>query len=124
VTTVPEATLNAFRDHGLVQPGTVMERLEEAERTLGLLPGHGVDLGVIADRLVDQGLEAFESDLNELLEVIAGKIEDVDGDLVGERTPNQSEARVSGRTRSRWRRDGEGSARIQRSPEALKGLSG
>jgi transaldolase len=85
VTTVPEATLNAFRDHGLLRPGAVMEGLEEAERTLGLLPGHGIDLGVIAGRLVDQGLEAFESDLNELLEVIAGKLEDVDGAVGGER---------------------------------------
>ena len=74
VTTVPEATLKAFRDHGLVRPGAVMEGLEEAERTLGLLPGHGIDLGVIADRLVDEGLEAFETDLDELLEVIAGKL--------------------------------------------------
>jgi transaldolase / glucose-6-phosphate isomerase len=74
VTTVPEATLKAFRDHGLVRPGAVMEGLEEAERTLGLLPGHGIDLGVIADRLVDEGLEAFETDLAELLEVIAVKL--------------------------------------------------
>jgi transaldolase len=85
VTTVPEATLDAFRDHGLVRPGSVMEGFEEAEGTLGLLPGYGVDLGVIADRLVDQGLEAFETDLNRLLEVIAGKLEDADGALIGER---------------------------------------
>jgi transaldolase len=85
VTTVPEATLNAFRDHGLVQAGAVMEGLEEAERTLGLLPGHGIDLGVIADRLVAQGLEAFQTDLTELLEVIAGKLGDADRAVVGER---------------------------------------
>jgi hypothetical protein len=40
---------------------------------------------VIADRLGDQGLEAFETDLNQLLEVIAGKLEDGDGAVFGER---------------------------------------
>jgi transaldolase len=85
VNTVPEATLDAFRDHGLVRPGAAMEGLEEAERTLGVLPGQGIDLGVIADRLVDQGLEAFETDLNKLLEVIAEKLEAVNGAVVGER---------------------------------------
>jgi transaldolase len=85
VTTVPESTLNAFRDHGLVRPGAVMEGLEEAERTLGLLPGLRIDLGVLADRLVAQGLEAFETDLNRLLEVIRWKLEDADGALIGER---------------------------------------
>jgi transaldolase len=86
VTTLPEATLNAFRDHGLVRPGAVTEGLEEAEKTLGLLHGLGIDLGVIADRLVDQGLEAFQTDLNELLEAIAGKLEDADGAVVGQRS--------------------------------------
>jgi transaldolase len=103
VTTVPEATLNAFRDHGLVRLGAVMEGLEEAEKTLGLLPRHGIDLDVIADRLVGQGLEAFENDLNELLEVIAGKLDDVDGAVVGERTPTGSEAAMVPPS-NHWRR--------------------
>jgi Transaldolase/Fructose-6-phosphate aldolase len=89
VTTVPEGTLNAFRDHGLVRPGAVMEGLEEAERILDRLPELGIDLGVIAARLVDRGLEAFETDLNELLRVIAGKLENVAGAFVGERTADR-----------------------------------
>jgi transaldolase len=89
VTTVPEMTLDAFRHHGVVRPGVVMEGLEEAETTLGLLPGYGIDLDVVADRLVDQGLEAFETDLNELLEVITGKLEDADGAVVGERNADR-----------------------------------
>jgi transaldolase len=89
VTTVPETTLNAFRDHGVVRPGAVMEGLEEAERTLGLLDGLGIDLGVLADRLVAQGLEAFETDLNRLLEVIVEKLDDADGALIGERDTDQ-----------------------------------
>jgi transaldolase len=90
VTTVPEATLDAFRDHGRVQPGAVTAGLEEAETILGLLPGHGIDLGVIADRLVEEGLEAFETDLDELLEVIAGKLGGVHPAVVGEGNTHRS----------------------------------
>jgi transaldolase len=91
VTTVTEATLDAFRDHGVVRPGALMEGLEEAESILGLLPEQGIDLGVIADRLVDQGLEAFETDLNELLKAIARKLKDVQGAAVASWAPIGSE---------------------------------
>jgi hypothetical protein len=56
-------------------------------------------------------------------DAIAGKIEDVDGDLVGERTPINRKREFRG-GRDPGGEDGEGSARIQGSPEALKGLSG
>jgi transaldolase len=74
VATVPEATLNAFRDHGFVRPGAVLEGLEKAERTLDLLPEHEIDLRAITDLLVDEGLEAFEADLAGLLGLIAEKL--------------------------------------------------
>jgi transaldolase len=77
VNTVPEATLNAFRDHGVVRPTAALEGFEETETTLGLLPEQGVDLGAIAGRLVDEGLAAFQTDLDELLQVIAGKLEEI-----------------------------------------------
>jgi transaldolase len=91
VTTVTEATLDAFRDHGVVRPDALMEELEEAETILSLLPEQGIDLGVIADHLVDLGLEAFATDLNELLKAIAGKLEDVEGAAVASRAPIGSE---------------------------------
>ena len=74
VNTMPEATLDAFRDHGVVRPGVVFEGVEEAEATLGLLPEHGIDLDAITARLVEDGLAAFDADLSKLLATIEAKV--------------------------------------------------
>jgi transaldolase len=74
VTTLPESTLDAFRDHGRVQPRAASEGVEEAEALLSLLPQHGVDLGSVSEDLLAQGLAAFERDLARLLESIAAKL--------------------------------------------------
>jgi transaldolase/glucose-6-phosphate isomerase len=70
VNTVPEATLNAFRDHGVVRPRAVIEGYEGAETILSLLPEHGVDLDAITAQLVEDGVDAFQADLDKLLGVI------------------------------------------------------
>lgn len=90
VTTVPEATLDAFRDHGVVRPGAALEGLEEAETILGLLPEQGIDLSEIADRLVDEGLGAFQADLDRLLLVIREKLEEFHPNVVSERNNDRS----------------------------------
>ncbi len=77
VNTIPEATLNAFRDHGVVRPRSVSEGIEEAEAILSLLPEHGIDLDAITQGLVEDGLRAFQADLEKLLGVIEGKLEEV-----------------------------------------------
>jgi transaldolase len=75
VNTIPESTLDAFRDHGKVQPGAVTKRVEEAEALLSLLPQHGIDLTGVSEDLLAQGLAAFERDLARLLEAIEDKLE-------------------------------------------------
>jgi transaldolase/glucose-6-phosphate isomerase len=70
VNTVPEATLNAFRDHGVVRPRAVIEGYEAAEAVLSMLPESGVALGAVTDQLVEDGVEAFQADLDKLLGVI------------------------------------------------------
>jgi transaldolase len=74
VNTMPEATLEAFKDHGRVRPGSVMEHLAEAEAILAQLPGHGIDLEAVAARLLDEGLTAFADDLAKLLEAMDQKL--------------------------------------------------
>jgi transaldolase len=90
VTTVPEATLDAFRDHGIVRSGTALEGLQEAESILGLLPEQGIDLGAITERLVEEGLAAFQADLDQLLRVIGRKLEDSRPNPVDERYSDRS----------------------------------
>src|SRR3954447_3237022 len=70
VNTVPEATLNAFRDHGVVRPRAVIDGLEVAESVLSLLPEQGIDLEAVTAKLVEDGVEAFQKDLDKLLGVI------------------------------------------------------
>src|SRR3954451_5609416 len=70
VNTVPEATLNAFRDHGVVRPRAVIDGFEVAESVLSLLPEQGIDLEAVTAKLVEDGVEAFQKDLDKLLGVI------------------------------------------------------
>jgi transaldolase/glucose-6-phosphate isomerase len=75
VNTMPEATLDAFRDHGRVRPLAILEGLDEAEAVLALVREHGVDLDAIAGRLLAEGLAAFETDFSNLLRVLDAKLE-------------------------------------------------
>jgi transaldolase len=74
VNTMPEATLDAFRDHGRVRARAASEGLDEAEAILDPLPGQGVNLGAVGERLLAEGLAAFERDLARSLEAIAVKL--------------------------------------------------
>lgn len=77
VNTMPQQTLNAFRDHGRVRSLALLEGLEEAEATLGLLPELGIDLAAITDSLLADGIRAFEEDLGKLLAVVESKMQEV-----------------------------------------------
>jgi transaldolase/glucose-6-phosphate isomerase len=74
VTTLPEATLAAFRDHGRVRADAVLENLEAADAHHMLLPEHGIDLDEVAARLLDEGIAAFDADLAKLLAAVEAKL--------------------------------------------------
>ena len=57
VNTMPQATMDAFRDHGHVDPGAVSGGLDEAEKVLVQLEEAGVSLEAITAQLVDGGRE-------------------------------------------------------------------
>src|SRR5205085_8768614 len=58
VNTMPEATLDAFRAHGRIQPDAVLEGSRETGATLSLLAARGIALDTIAAQLLDDGLAA------------------------------------------------------------------
>ncbi|MGD0115391.1 MAG: bifunctional transaldolase/phosoglucose isomerase [Dehalococcoidia bacterium] len=72
VNTMPEATLRAFADHGRVAP-TLEQGVDEAERVIASLPAAGIDLDAVTAKLLDDGVGAFASDFNKLLETIDKK---------------------------------------------------
>jgi transaldolase len=70
VTTVPAATLSAFRDHGHVRGATVTEGIEAAGAALSTLGELGIDLRTVANKLQLDGVAAFASDYSSALAAI------------------------------------------------------
>jgi transaldolase/glucose-6-phosphate isomerase len=72
VNTIPVATLDAFREHGVARD-TLEAGLDEARDTLAALAQHGVDLEEVTSQLLDQGLALFVDAFDELLDAIQHK---------------------------------------------------
>jgi transaldolase len=75
VTTVPDATLDAFRDTLAPAPDrlTVLDDLERARADLAALADAGVDLDKITTRLERDGVTQFKNAYTEMLQAIAQK---------------------------------------------------
>jgi transaldolase len=69
ITTVPEATLVAFEDHGHVE-STLTESVEIASRTLNELTSHGIDLQALTHDLERRGIDQFRASHTAVIERI------------------------------------------------------
>lgn len=76
VNTLPDATLDAFVDHG-----TVARRVDadvaEAEAVWAALPGVGVDMDDVAAQLEREGVASFAQAFDELIEALSTKADDL-----------------------------------------------
>ena len=72
VTTVPDATIDAFRTHGAVAP-TLTSGIEEARERLASLAEQGVDLDEITAALERDGVEQFAQAYQDMIAAIAEK---------------------------------------------------
>jgi len=70
VNTLPDATLEAFADHGALAR-TVDADPDAAQAVLDAVADVGVDLEAVADRLEDEGVSAFVKSFDDLLESLA-----------------------------------------------------
>jgi transaldolase/glucose-6-phosphate isomerase len=73
VNTVPPATLELFREHGVIRGSTLTEDVDDARSALDRLAGVGVDLDDITAELQDEGVEAFAASYHDLLHSIDEK---------------------------------------------------
>ena len=73
VDTMPPATLEAFVDHGKVQP-TLLEGLDEAASILDRVQAVGIDLPTVMQKLQDDGVAAFATSFETLLGAIQKKV--------------------------------------------------
>lgn len=74
VNTLPPSTLQAFRDHGKVQP-TLEAGLDEAQQALVSLEHLGIDLEQVMEQLLLQGLQKFVEPFDRLLRSLQQKME-------------------------------------------------
>ena len=72
VNTMPDATVDAFLDHGAVRR-TIDEDADDAKRTLDRLGELGIDMEDVATRLEDEGVSAFVKSFDELIQALRDK---------------------------------------------------
>ncbi len=73
VNTAPPATIEAFEDHGVVKRDSLLDGIETAASRVEALAAVGVDFAAITDKLQTDGVAAFASAYNAVLDAIADK---------------------------------------------------
>jgi transaldolase len=76
VNTLPDATMDAFVDHGTVAR-RVDADVDQAEAVWAALPGVGVDMDDVADQLEREGVSSFSQAFDELIEALEQKAADL-----------------------------------------------
>ncbi len=72
VNTVPQATLDAFRDHG-VAAAALMPGCGDSERVLERLADLGIDMEAVWQGLQDDGVRAFSESFDALVGAVSKK---------------------------------------------------
>ena len=72
ISTMPPATMDAFRDHGRVQP-TLEENIEQARQLMATLEKSGISIDSVTAKLVEEGVQIFANAFDKLLDAVARK---------------------------------------------------
>lgn len=73
VNTMPDATIDAFENHGVVRR-TLDADLEEARAQMQALPGLGIDMAQVTYELEREGVQSFDDSFDELLSTVAKQV--------------------------------------------------
>lgn len=120
VNTMPPATMDAFRDHGVVKPDTVKENLEEAHAVVQELERNGISLVAVGEELVEDGVRLFADPFDQLLGAVAMRrrtLHEGDKPSFELQLPDQL-AEAVGKEMEAWRHDGR-IRRLWRSDKTL-----
>ncbi len=74
VNTLPEATFDAFRDHGVVE-ATLEKGVDEAREVMAALEGLGISMQQATDQLLEDGVRLFVEPFDKLLAAIETQCE-------------------------------------------------
>ena len=75
VNTMPEKTLDATADHGVIAGDTIRPNYADAKATLDAISAAGADLDDVSRVLEEEGVQRFETAWNDLLDSVAAKLE-------------------------------------------------
>ncbi len=73
VSTMPEKTIAAFADHGVVRPDAIEDDGEQARRVVKTLKDIGVDLDRVCWQLQNEGIQKFITPYDDLLAALSEK---------------------------------------------------
>jgi transaldolase len=74
VNTMPEATLDATDDHGVVTGDSITGNYADAQAVMDAVAAAGVDYDDVVQVLEDEGVEKFEISWKELLETVSASL--------------------------------------------------
>ena len=74
VNTMPEATLEATGDHGVVTAGTITDNYADAKALMDAIAAAGVDYDDVVQVLEDEGVSKFEQSWTELLDTVTASL--------------------------------------------------
>jgi transaldolase / glucose-6-phosphate isomerase len=86
VNTMPDETIDAFADHGVIRENSVEADLEQAHQTLRDLSTMGVDLDQVAWQLQNEGAQKFIDPYDALMQTLAAKRQKFLGAQASEQT--------------------------------------
>jgi transaldolase len=72
VNTLPDATMEAFSDHGSIAE-TITNNVDGARKVLDELSRLGIDMSAVAHQLENEGVVSFQQSFNDLLAVLEAK---------------------------------------------------
>jgi transaldolase/glucose-6-phosphate isomerase len=116
VNTVPPATFEAFRDHGILRE-SLTEALDEADEVMVKIAEGGIDLKTVTDQLLDDGVRLFAVPFGKLLATVEKARKEAIAARISYETyslPAELDARVKailqewqegGKVRRLWARD-------------------
>ncbi|MFF2077564.1 transaldolase [Kitasatospora sp. NPDC058162] len=74
VNTMPEATLEATADHGVITGNTIVPNYADAKAVLDAIAAAGVDYDDVVQVLEDEGVQKFEQSWQELLDTVTASL--------------------------------------------------
>jgi transaldolase len=73
VDTIPPATMDAFRDHGIVRR-TLDADLPAADKTMADLEKAGISMKKVTDQLLEEAIKLFDDAFKKLIAAVEQKI--------------------------------------------------